>query len=148
VYETIYFVRCCSNSIYSATPYRSNIPKPAQQINHANERWESEMTAQKTMTVVSLCALIAAALSGAWAYTRAGDLYFLVSAIFAALASVFAVVRLRRPGAPYPGPLNPANAGRTIAKFVGFAAACWLLVFVRVRGDIQSLVDPQSEIMT
>jgi len=113
-----------------------------QQLHCAKERRESEMTAQKTFSVGALFALIAGALSGAWGYARAGDPYSLVSVIFFALASVMMVVILRRPGATYPGPYNPANAGRTIAKFVGFAAACWLLVFVRVRGDIQSLVDP------
>lgn len=100
------------------------------------------MTAQKTITVMALIALLAATLVNAWSFARAGDPYFLAAAIFSALASVMAVVILRRPGAPYPGPFNPAQAGRLIAKFVGFAAACWLLLFVRVRRDLPSLLDP------
>jgi hypothetical protein len=100
------------------------------------------MTAQKTISVMAFFALLAAALVGAWGYARAGDLYSLVSAIFFALASVMMVVILRRPGVPNPGPFNRAKAGRVIAKFVGFAAACWLLLFVRIRGDLPSLLDP------
>ena len=100
------------------------------------------MTAQKTITVMGVFALLAAALLSAWSYARAGDPYSLVAAIIFALATAMAGVQLRRLGPSDSSSFDPAGAGRVIAKFIGFAAACWLLIFVRVRGDVSSLIDP------
>lgn len=100
------------------------------------------MTAQKTISVMALIALLAAALVSAWSYARAGDPYSLVGAIFFALASAMMVVQLRHLGASDSSSTNPVAAGRVIAKFVGFAVACWLLIFVRVRSDTSSVIDP------
>jgi peptidoglycan biosynthesis protein MviN/MurJ (putative lipid II flippase) len=100
------------------------------------------MTAQKTITSIGVFVSIAAALVSVWSYARSGDPYSLVTAVLFSLAGVFGVVQIRRRGPSDPSSLGSAGAGSLIAKFIGFAAACWLLLFVRVRGDLPSLLDP------
>ncbi|HEY8154653.1 MAG TPA: hypothetical protein VII72_11050 [Myxococcota bacterium] len=100
------------------------------------------MTAQKTITSIGVFASLMAALVSVWGYARSGDPYSLVSLLFFSLAGVFGVIQLRRPGPSDLGSFNPAGTGRTIAKFVGLAAACWLLIFVRVRAELGALLDP------
>jgi hypothetical protein len=64
-----------------------------------------------------------------------------------AFAGLMGLVQLRRLGPSDLSAFDPAGAWRTIAKFVGFAAACWVLILVRTRGQVSSLIDPLNVLM-
>jgi peptidoglycan biosynthesis protein MviN/MurJ (putative lipid II flippase) len=100
------------------------------------------VTAQKTIVVIGVFTSLAAALLGAWGYARSGDGFSLLIAISFVFASGMGIVQLRRQGPSASSSFKPAGAGRSIAKFVGFACACWLVTLARVRGQSSPLIDP------
>jgi hypothetical protein len=105
------------------------------------------MTAQKTITVMATVTSFAAALLGAWSYTRGGEASSLLMPICFAFAGLMGLVQLRRADRFAPGSFNPVGAGRTIAKFSGFAGVCLALIFLRARGQVSSLVEPVNVLL-
>src|SRR5262245_49500472 len=101
------------------------------------------MTAQKTISAMGVVASAAAACVFAWSYLRTSDPYDLAGALLLVLTSLLGIGSLRAAAPSQLASFRPEGAKRSIAQFMGFAGACWLILYFRLRGaDPSVLLQP------